>query len=114
MDYVFKFQFESGVELGQVDEELGRAVIAAQSLFGEVKVVMDAAFSFNPGKRYCVIDPSSEVSRCIAIIFLGFITARFGESRFRLERVDFPRTSAEMQLWKNWLGNDYFEGSEFN
>lgn len=83
---VYHYRFNGAVSLGEVEESLLLAVLAAESLYGRSPVRLDAAFCLDRDKRSCVVDAGSEVGRAIARIFTGFVTRQFGEDAFRVER----------------------------
>jgi hypothetical protein len=71
-----------------VEETLLLAVMAAESLHGQSKVRMDAAYQMVTEKRACVIDGTTPVGRDICRIFAGYAIKEFGEDSFKVRRVE--------------------------
>lgn len=73
------------------------AVNAAESLHGRSLVRLEGLFYLNAKKRSCVVDAVTEVGRTISIIFTGFITDKFGEESFEVERDGTPECDSPSQ-----------------
>ena len=84
---LYRYNFNSNVPLGDVEESLLLAVLATESLHGRSLVRLDASFCLDAGKRSCVVDAATDVGRAIASIFTGFLTREFGEEAFKVERI---------------------------
>jgi len=85
---IYRYRFAEGVSLRDVEETLLLAVLAAESLHGQSRVRLDAAYHLEAPKCACVIDAGTEVGRDINRLFTGFAIREFGEDSFRVERVD--------------------------
>jgi len=70
-----------------VEESLLLAVLAAECLYGEARVRLDAGYSISERKRALVVDASTDIGRSINRIFTGFVTREFGEDAFKVERI---------------------------
>jgi len=84
---VYKYVFESSIDITDVEASLLLALLAAGSLHGESQVRLDAAHYLDPTKRACVIDAGTPVGRDINRLFVGFVSREFGEDGFRVERL---------------------------
>ena len=84
---IYRYNFDSKVQLKDVEDSLLLAVMAAESLHGRTMVRLDASFCLDPKKRSCVVDAATEIGRAIARIFTGFLSREFGEDAFKVERV---------------------------
>jgi len=91
---IYRYQFNKGVPMVEVEESLHLAILAAECLHGEASVRLDADYRFGRAKRSCVIDASTEVGRDICRIFTGFAIKEFGEDAFRVERILRNRENA--------------------
>jgi len=85
---IYRYQFREGVPLRDIEETLLLAVLAAESLHGESRVRLDAAYCIEDGKRACVIDAGTDVGRDISKIFTGLVSREFGEDAFQVERIE--------------------------
>jgi hypothetical protein len=84
---VYRYHFRPEVPIGEVEETLLLAVIAAESLHGESQVRLDIGHAFSAEQRSCVVDASTEVGRDFNRLFVGFLSREFGRSSFQVERV---------------------------
>lgn len=78
----YKYVFDDSVSLEKAEATLHLAVLAAESMFGESNVRMDAAYSIAEETRVCVVGAANEIGRCICRIFTGFLTREFGAGAF--------------------------------
>jgi len=70
-----------------VEESLLLAVLAAECLYGEARVRLDAGYSISEEKHALVVDAGTDIGRSINRIFTGFVTREFGEDAFKVERL---------------------------
>ena len=84
---LYRYNFDSKIPFGEVEESLLLAVLAAEGIHGRTQVKLDASFSLDRTKRSCVIDAATEVGRSIVRIFTGFVSHEFGEEAFKVERL---------------------------
>lgn len=85
---LYRYRFSEGVPLRDLEQTLLLAVLAAESLHGQSRVRLDAAYCLEPVKRACVIDAGTDVGRDINRVFTGFAIREFGEDAFQVERID--------------------------
>ena len=85
---VYKYRFSKSVPLRDVEETLLLAVLAAESLHGQSRVRLDAAYRLDHAKRACVIDAGTDVGRDITRIFTGLAIREFGQDAFEVERIE--------------------------
>jgi hypothetical protein len=83
---VFRFQFDTDVPLDEAESSLHLALFAAEGLFGQARVRLDAGYDLDPMSRSLVIDVSTEVGASVARIFTGLLVREFGESAFEVDR----------------------------
>ena len=85
---LYRYRFTDGVSLRDIEETLLLAVLATESLHGQSRVRMDAAYCIEDAKRACVVDASTDVGRDISRLFTGFAIREFGEDAFQVERIE--------------------------
>ncbi len=84
---IYRYSFDSSVDIAEVEASLLLALLAAESLHGESQVRLDASHFFDAEQRACVIDAGSDVGRDLNRLFVGFVRREFGEDAFRVRRV---------------------------
>lgn len=87
-DEIYRYSFLSSVQFEDVEASLVLALLAAESLHGQVQVRLDAGYAADAAKRTCVIDASTPVGRDFNRLFIGFVGREFGPDSFTVERVD--------------------------
>lgn len=80
----YRYEFEQALSMEEVEATLHLAIVAAESIFGSSTVRMDARYSIDEQRCFCVVDASSKVGRCICQIFTGYLTREFGGGAFRV------------------------------
>jgi len=84
---LYRYSFDDKIPMGEAEESLMLAVLATECIHGHSALRLASAFLFDPAKRSCVIDGSTEIGRHIAAIFTGFLGKQFGDESFRVERI---------------------------
>ena len=93
---IFRYSFDSSVEIAEVEASLLLALLAAESLHGESQVRLEASHALDADCRTCVIDASGSVGRDLNRLFVGFVRREFGEDSFSVSAVDrIPATQHE-------------------
>lgn len=87
MSSVYRFKFNVDVPAKEIEDHLFWAAFNAESVFGKPRVRLDASFLFDPLKKVCVIDKTTEVGQHIAQVFISLITRAFGDESFKVERL---------------------------
>ena len=85
---LYRYEFPPEVPLEEVEASLLLALLATESLHGEVQVRLDASHFLDPDRRACVIDAGTPVGRDINRLFVGFLRREFGEDAFTVGHVD--------------------------
>ena len=85
---LYRYQFDAGVEMSEVQSTLVLAILATENLYGESQVRLDASHFCDAEIRSCVIDATTPVGRDINRQFAGFLSREFGEDQFRVERLE--------------------------
>jgi len=89
------YRFTEKVQMQEAEDSLMLAVLAAEGIYGRSRVRLETSFAFDPAKRSCVIDATTEVGQHVSRIFTTFITKQFGEEAFRIERLPKEAAHAE-------------------
>ncbi len=84
---IYHFEFDDSVPMEEAESTLHLAIMAAECVFGEPAVRMDAAYSIHEQNRVCVVDASHEVGRCICKVFTGYLVKEFGADSFTVRRI---------------------------
>jgi hypothetical protein len=95
---LYRYQFDAGVEMTEVESTLALAILATENLYGESQVRLDASHYCDAEIRSCVIDGSTAVGRDINRMFTGFLSREFGEDEFRVERLEHAGTLESVEL----------------
>lgn len=81
-----RFQFDPAVPLEEAESSLHLALFAAEGLFGQARVLLDAGYEVDPWSHSLLVDVATEVGTSIARIFTGLLVREFGERSFAIER----------------------------
>ena len=84
---IYKYVFDSSVDIADVETSLLLALLATESLHGESQVRLEAAHAMDAEGRACVIDAGGDVGRDLNRLFVGFVRREFGEDAFRVEYI---------------------------
>jgi len=85
---IYRYNFDSSVDIAEVEASLLLALLAAESLHGESQVRLEASHALDAEGRTCVIDASGRVGRDLNRLFVGFVRREFGEDAFRVSHLD--------------------------
>lgn len=93
---LYRYEFTAGVSAEDIEITLLLAILAVESLHGEVPVRLDAKHHFDNERRTCIVDATTAVGRDLNRLFAGFARREYGEDSFRIERVDaLPERGAQ-------------------
>lgn len=84
----YRFDLDAKVPLLEAEQSLHLAIFAAEGLFGEARVRMDAAYHLDEPHRALAVDAASEVGDAVARMFTGLLIRQFGEEAFKVRRCD--------------------------
>lgn len=82
-----RFTFADSAPMDEVAGTLQLARIATESLHGEDRMRLEAAFTINRVTRACIIDAACEVGRTLALIFGGYARREFGRDAVSMDRI---------------------------
>lgn len=71
-----------------VEADLGLAMLAAESLYGQPRLRLEAGYALAEDGCTCVIEARGEAGAAVTRIFAGLTSARVGESGYSVERVE--------------------------
>ena len=83
----YRFRFAEGVRLRDAEDTLLLALLAAEGIYGEARVRMDAAYAVDAPLQVIVIDCATQVGQDVCGIFTSFITKEFGPGAFCVRRL---------------------------
>ncbi len=89
---VFRFTFAQGVALDEVEATLLLSLLAAEGLFGESRVRLEASYFADAPRSTIVVDGSTPVGDAVVRIYTGFLTREIGADAFAVRRMP-PVTS---------------------
>lgn len=89
---VYKFTFDDGVAMDEVERILALSTIPVESIHGESAMLIDGRFTVNKRRRICLIDAESQLGNDLVRVFTGFLNASAGGSF----RVDFEETGEQL------------------
>ena len=92
---IFRFEFDPSVRLAEAEMSLHLALYAAEGLFGEARVRLDASYTMDEAGRSITVDGISEVGAAVIKVFTGLLTREFGEHSFQVQRVARAAKSQE-------------------
>jgi len=92
---IYRYQFDKGVPMLEVEQSLHLAILAVECLHGEARVRLDVGYSISEEKRALVVDAGTQVGQDICRIFTGFAIKEFGEDAFKVRRLErTPKSQA--------------------
>ncbi|MBE3071302.1 MAG: hypothetical protein IMZ66_13790 [Planctomycetes bacterium] len=83
----YRYTFGKQVDALDAEMTLHVAVFAAEGLFGEARVRMDAGYVIDPGLRVLVVDASTPVGQAVNAIFTSLALREFGRDAFHVRRI---------------------------
>ena len=111
---VYRYRFDPGVPLGEVEHTLVICLLAVQSLHGEAGARLAVGHHFDRRRGRCVIDGRTPEGRDLAKLFTGFLAREFGPTAFAVEPAEpraarpahDPREYRTLGDWAEELGLD--------
>lgn len=84
----YKYRFLSIEAMQEAERTLRLAMVAAEGLYGESRVRMDAHYVTDESICTIAVDASTDVGQDVAAIFTIFVTKLFGQNRFLVRPVE--------------------------
>lgn len=85
--HLYRYTFEPDVPLDEVEATLMLAIVAAECLYGQARVRLDASYTIDTEKRTCIVNASTQVGRNVADLFTGFLLREHGDDGFHVRRI---------------------------
>src|SRR4029077_17863865 len=83
---VFRYRFARRVPASEIEGSLVWAWLAAEGLFGEARVRLEATHLWDRKRGICVIRARGAAGRAANLIFVALIGRGFGPDAFQVER----------------------------
>lgn len=83
---VYRFTFEKGVPIEDVEEAIVVARVATEGVHGQAQTNLDACYALCQRRRVCVIEVADAVGATIARVFTAVLLRTIGEDAFEVER----------------------------
>jgi len=93
----YRYRFDEGVDLHEAERTLLLSILAAEGLFGEARVRMDADYAVDESIRTLVIDAGTPVGLVVNCIFTAFVLREFGPCAVHVRRVEAFRPLGEVR-----------------
>lgn len=81
---VYRFQFDEGIDMEEVEQTLVLSILAVGFLHGEAAVRLDAGYALDAEKRAVAVDAATETGRAVTRVFTGFCIHEFGDENFSI------------------------------
>ena len=81
-----RLAFDPAVSMTEVVGTLELARLAAESIHGVERVVLEAAWSIDRDARTVAIDTTTRAGRTLALVFLGYVRREFGGRAVQVAR----------------------------
>jgi hypothetical protein len=85
---IYRYQFRGDIALGEAEQTLLLAILAAEGLFGEAQVRMDAGYAIDSSIHTIIVDASTDVGQAVSAIFTAFVLREFGRHAVHVRRVE--------------------------
>ena len=84
----YRYRFRPDIDLKEAQDTLLLAVVAAEGIFGQARVRMDADYHLDPTINVIIVDADTVVGQVVNQVFTAFISREFGRGRFLVRRVE--------------------------
>jgi hypothetical protein len=81
------YTFKPDVPLQDVEITMLLALVAVESLHGEIQVRLDSDYRIDADRHACIVCVATPVGRDLNRVFAGFARREYGEDAFRVERL---------------------------
>ena len=87
IDEGYRYKFGKGVDLRDAEDTLLLALLAAEGIYGECRVRMDAAYAVDQALGVIVVEGATEVGQDVCGVFTALLIREFGPRAFRVDRI---------------------------
>jgi len=84
----YRYRFKEHVDPLGAEVTLHLAIIAAEGLYGEAQVRMDAGYVVDESVRSIVVDASTAVGQDVCAMFTHVLLRQYGSDAFHVRRVE--------------------------
>lgn len=84
---IYRYVLSERIPVHEAEATLQLAVIAAEGLYGQARVRLDARYAIDDAGREIVVHACNEVGACICRVFTGYLACEFGEDAFQVRPV---------------------------
>ena len=91
----YRFRFEPGISMDDVEQALALSVIAVESIFGEQAMMIDGRFSVDRQDRICLVDTQTQLGYVLAKVFAGYMNTALKDC-FQTERIEYVGQLGDM------------------
>jgi len=84
----YRYRFKEHIDPLDVEVTLHLAIIAAEGLYGEARVRMDAGYVIDESIFAIVVDASTAVGQVVCAMFTHFLLKQYGSGVFHVCRVE--------------------------
>lgn len=88
MSLCYRYALCRPIPFPDVLATLNLSLLAVESIHGEERTRLDARYVSDPKRFALVIDAETEVGQALNQVFTGFARREFGETAFKIERVE--------------------------
>lgn len=88
MVQAYRYRFAERVDLTDAAETLMLAAVAAEGVFGETQVRLDARCGVDGSINAIVVDASTPVGRMLNSVFAAFVLREFGRDAVNIRQVE--------------------------
>ena len=93
IERAYRFEFDTAVDLDEVELTFGLATYSAEGLYGAARVRLEAAYERDEMGRALTVSAETPVGVSVIRIFAGLLAREFGEDSFRVNPI--PSTAAQ-------------------
>ena len=87
MSDVIRFEFLEPADAGEIEGDLGLAILCAECIYGRPRVRMEISYAVDPAGKSCVVETAGEAGDAAARVFAGLLSTRLGERAYKVRRL---------------------------
>ncbi|CAM2066748.1 hypothetical protein SCOR_15315 [Sulfidibacter corallicola] len=84
---IYKYEFKDHVSMDAVESDLALALISAEALFGQSRVLLECDLAADFKRRTLVIQAGNQVGQTVNTLFVGLVHRFLGQDAFSLSRI---------------------------
>ncbi len=82
----YRYLLGADISMEDVNESLMLAILAMECLHGAARARLELSHKFDPTKRICTIDATTDIGRELNCLFAGLLMREFGSTKFTVTR----------------------------